>query len=108
MNIRINTAEQGKVEVEVFDNFLKIKDHLSIDHKPGSQTLLVAIAKILKRHNKTLLDIKSVEVNTGPGSFTGTRVGVSVANALGFALNIPVNGKKGKIALPIYQKSKFD
>lgn len=61
--------------------------------------------------------ITAIEVNTGPGSFTGTRVGVAVANALGFALDIPVNGsprspreagKKGKIVLPKYTKSKFD
>ncbi|MFH1536127.1 MAG: hypothetical protein ABIC96_03620 [Patescibacteria group bacterium] len=38
--------------------------------------------------------MRGIEVETGPGSFTGLRVGVSVANALGFALNIPVNGKK--------------
>ena len=39
-------------------------------------------------------DLKEVEVEIGPGSFTGLRVGVSVANALGYSLNIPVNGKK--------------
>ena len=39
-------------------------------------------------------DLDGIEVETGPGSFTGLRVGVSVANALGFELDIPVNGKK--------------
>jgi len=38
--------------------------------------------------------LEGIEVETGPGSFTGLRVGVSVANALGFSLGISVNGKK--------------
>ena len=114
MQLKIDTTQSKKVRVEICDNLSKIKDSLFVTRKSGSQSLLPAIAKILKKNKKTLSDIKAVEVNTGPGSFTGTRVGVSVANALGFALNIPVNGspreagKKGKIALPIYEKSKFD
>lgn len=114
MILNIDTTQHGKIEVQVYDNRSKIKDLLSIEQKPGSQTLLLAIDKILKKHKKTLSDVKSVKVNTGPGSFTGTRVGVSVANALGFALGVSVNGspheagKKAKIALPIYEKSKFD
>ncbi|EKD65038.1 MAG: hypothetical protein ACD_50C00208G0010, partial [uncultured bacterium] len=31
-----------------------------------------------------------IEVNTHPGSFTGIRVGMAIANALGFALKIPI------------------
>jgi len=76
--------------------------------KLGSQVLLPMIVKILKKNELNLKDLTAVEVNCGPGSFTGTRVGVSVANALGFALDIPVNGKKGKIVVPVYEKSKFD
>ena len=49
---------------------------------------------------RKIKDISEIEVNTGPGSFTGLRVGVSIANALGWALGIPVNGKdlkKGEV-----------
>ena len=35
-----------------------------------------------------------IEVETGPGSFTGIRIGVAVANALAYSLGIPVNGRK--------------
>lgn len=34
--------------------------------------------------------IKKIIVNKGPGSYTGVRVGVTIAQALGFAWNIPV------------------
>ncbi len=59
----------------------------------GSQVLLPLIKKIVKDSGFSLSDISEVKVNTGPGSFTGIRVGVSVANALGYSLGIPVNGK---------------
>lgn len=78
------------------------------EQKLGSQVLLPLIVKILKKQKAAFADISAVVVNTGPGSFTGTRIGVAVANALGFALNIPVNGKKGKIVVPKYERSKFD
>jgi tRNA threonylcarbamoyladenosine biosynthesis protein TsaB len=65
-----------------------------------AQKLLPFISEILKKEGKKIKEIKEIEVNTGPGSFTGLRVGVSVANTLGWALDIPVNGKdlrKGEI-----------
>lgn len=35
-------------------------------------------------------DLSEIIVGTGPGSFTGTRQGIIVAQTLGFALSIPV------------------
>lgn len=58
-----------------------------------SQKLLPFIDEILKKKGKSLKDIRAIEVNTGPGSFTGLRVGVSVANTLGWTLGISVNGR---------------
>ncbi len=108
MILKIDTTKREEVTVELIDQKLGRRDKLVQTQKLGSQVLLPMIIKILKKNKKSFKDLTAIEVNPGPGSFTGTRVGVSVANALGFALNIPVNGKKGKIALPIYEKSKFD
>lgn len=72
--------------------------------KQKSQQLLSLINRALKKQKKTLKDVTEIEVNLGPGSFTGLRVGISVANALGWALKIPVNGKKpGELVEPKYQ-----
>jgi len=67
-----------------------------------SQQVLNLIDRILKKHKKTLKDITEIKVNLGPGSFTGLRVGVSVANTLAWALKIPVNGKR-QIVTPVYE-----
>ena len=108
MLLKINTTEREKVTVELTDQKSVIKDQLVQTQKLGSQVLLPMIVKILKKNKLSFSDLTGIEVNVGPGSFTGTRVGVAVANTLGFALNIPVNNKKGKIVLPVYEKSKFD
>lgn len=71
--------------------------------KPGDQNVLRLIEKILKDNKIKLEDLNSIEVNTSSGSFTGLRVGVAIANALAFGINVSVNGKKlGEIAEPTY------
>ena len=108
MVLKIDSTDRNEIRVELVDNKSNLKDILVQKQKLGSQVLLPMIVKIFKKNELNLKDLTAVEVNCGPGSFTGTRVGVSVANALGFALDVPVNGKKGKIVVPIYEKSKFD
>ncbi len=71
--------------------------------KQRAQVVLPMIEALLKKHKLKLTDIDEIWVETGPGSFTGLRVGVSIANALGYALNIPVNGMPlGTLAEPVY------
>lgn len=99
MILQINTKEQNKVEVALRDTQGKLIKTLSAKNKFGSQVLLPLIKKMLDTSKLDASFLKKIEVETGPGSFTGLRVGVSVANALGFALNIPVNNKKMETSL---------
>jgi len=59
-----------------------------------AQNVLLLIEKILEKHKLKPSNLTAIKVNTGPGSFTGLRVGVAVANTLAWSLKIPVNGKK--------------
>lgn len=69
-----------------------------------AQVVLPLIQTLLDKHHITLSDLDSIEINEGPGSFTGLRVGASIANTLGMWLKIPINGKKiGDIVEPKYQ-----
>ena len=68
-----------------------------------AQNVLPLIEKILKKNKLKPGDLTEIKVNPGPGSFTGLRVGIAVANSLGWLLEIPVNGKIGRLAEPIYE-----
>lgn len=88
MKLYIDTSDREKITIGI-DGETFVTDA----RKEKSQKLLPFIDEVLQKKNKILKDIAEIEVNTGPGSFTGLRVGVSVANALGWALGVPVNGK---------------
>jgi tRNA threonylcarbamoyladenosine biosynthesis protein TsaB len=59
-----------------------------------SQLVLPVIDELLKKNKLDIKDISEISVNTGPGSFTGLRVGITIANALSFTCSISVNGNK--------------
>ena len=96
----IDTTDNKKTTIKL--QLGKNVDEITEENIPKSQTALILIDKILKRNRISPTEISEIEVNAGPGSFTGTRVGVAIANALGFGLNIRVNGKKEKIVSPKY------
>ena len=96
----IDTTDNKKTIVELSGTGKN--DKITEKNIPKSQNTLVLIDKILKKNKLKATDLEEIEVNTGPGSFTGTRVGVSIANALGFGLGIKVNGSKSKPATPKY------
>lgn len=98
MILFINTQDMKKAEVSLKKDG-KILDSLTDYNEYGSQILLPLIEKILKQNSLDYRDLKGIEVTTGPGSFTGLRVGVSVANSLGYSLGIPVNGKEIEVDL---------
>lgn len=88
MKLFIDTSDAEEIIVGLDDERFKEKAR-----EDKSQKLLPFIVELLDKKGKKMEDIKEIEVETGPGSFTGLRVGVSVANAMGWALGVPVNGK---------------
>lgn len=98
MILYIDTKDQKTIRVSLKKDG-KATGELSEENKFGSQVLLPLIEKLLKSQKLEFKDLKGIGVEVGPGSFTGLRVGVSVANALGYALGIPVNGKKSETDL---------
>ncbi len=61
-------------------------------NRQHSAKLLPAIDKLLLQQKVEKADLAGVVVVIGPGSFTSLRVGVVVANGIGYGLNKPVRG----------------
>lgn len=103
MNIvKIDTSDNLSTKVEIEFNGRKFTSEEKRE-KPGDQNVLELLEKLLNNNNIKLEDVDMVEVTTGPGSFTGLRVGVSIANALAFSCLIKVNGKPlGETVSPEY------
>ncbi len=56
------------------------------------EVLFSLIQEVLNEAKKTPADLTHIVASIGPGSFTGVRIGLATARALGLALNIPVIG----------------
>jgi len=57
-----------------------------------ARTLLSDVDALLRQAGAHAGDIDALAVGTGPGSFTGTRIGLAVARGLGVSLGVPVAG----------------
>jgi len=90
MILFIDTADKkcmvGLYEIEKIDS-------VTWDwQKDTGGEVLGAIKKLLFKNKIKLSELDAIAVNLGPGSYTGVRVGVTVADTLAWASNIPVFG----------------
>ena len=57
-----------------------------------AEALMPLVARVMKTSGLAFADLDRIVVTTGPGSFTGLRVGVAAARGLGLATKRPVVG----------------
>jgi tRNA threonylcarbamoyl adenosine modification protein YeaZ len=67
------------------------REELAIE-RGHAEALLPLVERVMAASGAGFSAIERVAVTVGPGSFTGLRVGVSAARALGLALGVPVVG----------------
>lgn len=84
-------AELGVYQDEKELAYTKWQAHLEL-----SKTIHKELDKILNKSSKSLDDVQGIVCFKGPGSFTGLRIGLSVANALAYARDIPIVASSGK------------
>ncbi len=77
--VSVALIEDGKLKAEYFLN-------LKTTH---SQTLLPIFESVLKLSGLTVEDIDVIAVTSGPGSFTGVRIGISAVKGLATGLDTP-------------------
>jgi tRNA threonylcarbamoyladenosine biosynthesis protein TsaB len=57
-----------------------------------AEALIPLIARVMKQAGIKFSDVDRIAVTTGPGSFTGVRVGLAAARGFGIATGVPVVG----------------
>lgn len=65
----------------------------TLEMKRGhAEALMPLIARVMTASGLSYLELDRIAVTTGPGSFTGLRVGISAARGIGLAADKPVIG----------------
>jgi tRNA threonylcarbamoyladenosine biosynthesis protein TsaB len=82
----------GRVDVSV--------DEIANGH---AELIFARIATLLERNGLSYAELERVVTTTGPGSFTGLRIGLSAARGIGLARTIPVVGVSSLVALSLGQ-----
>ena len=80
----------GTVDVSV--------DEIATGH---AELIFGRIAELLARNGVGYPDLSLIVTTTGPGSFTGLRIGLSAARGIGLARGIPVIGVPSLLALSL-------
>jgi len=98
-NCSVCLSSKGKL-INSFDS-----DDNSYRH---SELLTSSIQDILNKNKMTVKELSAVSVGIGPGSFTGLRIGFSVAKGLCYPHDIPLIGISSLkiLANPLIEKNK--
>lgn len=90
MIILVLRTDKPEAELYLYDGQKKLAEIKWQAHLKLAETLNSKIEEILNKSSISLSDIEGLAIFKGPGSFTGLRIGMSVANALAYAQDIPI------------------
>lgn len=119
MTILSIRTDNPEAELGLYEDTQQLAYATWTAHRELSVTIHRKIDELLHGQHKVLHDIQGIVCFKGPGSFTGLRIGLTVANSLAYALQIPVvarphpewleagiadllAGKDDHVALPAY------
>lgn len=98
MILYIDTAESGYINLELRTKSGAVFGKKIKAARRQGEKLIPSLEKLLSEQKLKLRDIKKILVVNEGGSFTSLRIGVITANALAYALGVPVApAKTGKL-----------
>lgn len=112
-------TDKPEAEIALYDAGKVVAQETWLAHRKLAETIHTKIEALLQGQQKDWQDLNGIVVFEGPGSFTGLRIGVSLANAIAYSLKIPVvatqsgdwaqkgidrllAGEQDEVALPFY------
>lgn len=94
MTITLRT-DNPEAEIGLYNGDKQLSYHKWRADRQLAKELLKVIHEQLTTQKADWKDISGVVVFQGPGSFTGLRIGLSVANALAYGQQIPIVATQG-------------
>lgn len=91
MIIAIDTSTEW-IGVALFDGVQVLAEYTWRSKNYHTVELVPAINELMTRTNTKPTQLSGMGVATGPGSFTGLRIGLSAAKGMALALNLPIVG----------------
>ena len=85
-------TDKPDAEVGIYEDTQQLLYKTWQAHRQLAETLHLTIQENLKSHAKSWSDLKGIIIYKGPGSFTGLRIGATIANTLAQSLNVPIVG----------------
>lgn len=89
-------TDKPESEIGLYDTDTQLAYEVWAAHRQLAETLHAKLKELLANNNKSLSDIGGIVCFKGPGSFTGLRIGISVANALAYSGMVPILGVEGE------------
>lgn len=83
-------TDKPEAEIGLYEDDKKLAYEKWQAHRQLAETINRKIQELLSSQGLALEEVSGLVVYRGPGSFTGLRIGLSVANALAYGLNIPI------------------
>ena len=83
-------TEKPEAELGLYQDNKQIDYFKWQAHRELSDTIHSNIQKLLSKNNFDLTNLEGLIIYKGPGSFTGLRIGFSVANALAYSLGCKI------------------
>jgi tRNA A37 threonylcarbamoyladenosine modification protein TsaB len=92
MILIVNTTIRDRVLLGLIKNGKLIDRYNEIVNYRQAEKLLIIVDKLLRAHKLKVKNLHGVVVVVGPGGFSSVRLGIILANTLGYSLDIPVVG----------------
>lgn len=89
-------TDKPEAELHVIENGKVIGSSSWQAHRELADTLLKKINQILVKNQANIKSLEGIIIFTGNGSFTGLRIGTTVANSLSYGLSIPITSGEGE------------
>jgi tRNA threonylcarbamoyladenosine biosynthesis protein TsaB len=95
--LAIDTATEACSAAYADDD--QIIERFQIDPKGHSERILPMVESVLSEAGVLRADLEAITFDSGPGSFTGIRIGAGVAQGIALGLDLPLVGVSSLMGL---------